>query len=237
MARQPRKEWYFKGFEDPNYTETPNAFYDLLPQFESLSELKVVLAVIRKTFGWHKQEDLISLTQLEELTGLSRQGVIDGVKLGIQHGLLVRREANVDGNEGYFYGLNLVNNIDYSKKNQSILLTTTSQQNGLPLVNNIDTQKKPLNKGKESARPISFFEERISGLIVTYGELKVGAARRIANNKQKGDNLTFIERCIDNLTEKEMEDYKKSVAQAQPKIINPEFEERKKKILAERLGR
>src|SRR3712207_8854559 len=41
-------------------------------------------AIIRQTFGWHKAEDELSLTQLERLTGLTRQGVVDGIEAGLR---------------------------------------------------------------------------------------------------------------------------------------------------------
>lgn len=88
---------------------------------------------------------------------------------------------------------------------------------------------------EKSARPVSFFEEGISGLLANYGEERLGAGRYIANRKQKGDNLVFIERCIKNLTEKEIEEYRKS-KKAIPavRVVDPVHEERKKKLLAER---
>lgn len=36
----------------------------------------VFLAIMRKTYGWNKKQDLISISQIQELTGLSRRSVI-----------------------------------------------------------------------------------------------------------------------------------------------------------------
>ncbi len=86
----------------PNYTQAPNAFFDdILPEITSLSELKVTLAIMRQTFGWHKAEDRISLSQLEELTGLSRESVADGIKRAMKRGTVGRRKVG----QGYVYGL------------------------------------------------------------------------------------------------------------------------------------
>lgn len=52
------------------------------------AELKVTLAAIRKTLGYHKQQDPISLTQFQEMTGLARQAVIDGVEAAMSRGLI-----------------------------------------------------------------------------------------------------------------------------------------------------
>lgn len=40
------------------------------------SEWKVLLFILRKTYGWGKQEDMISISQFEDATGLSRRTVI-----------------------------------------------------------------------------------------------------------------------------------------------------------------
>src|SRR5947199_306490 len=99
------------AFEVPNHTQTPNSFFDdSLSQIKSLCELKVVLAVIRKTFGWQKRSERISLTQLEACTGLTRQGVQKGIKLALEH-RYVQREAV---GQGFCYSLVLGNRIDQS---------------------------------------------------------------------------------------------------------------------------
>jgi phage replication O-like protein O len=64
----------------PNYTQTPNDLFDYwLPHLKE-GELKVLLVIMRKTFGWHKKRDRISISQLMRLTGLSKPSVIDASK-------------------------------------------------------------------------------------------------------------------------------------------------------------
>lgn len=77
-----------KGFEKPNYTQTPNKFFDELMRDLSGSEIKVTLAIIRKTFGFHKQSTRLSLKDLEDMTGLSRQAVIDGANGAEEKGMI-----------------------------------------------------------------------------------------------------------------------------------------------------
>lgn len=71
----------------PNYTQVPNDLLgDLLPgnlvspglmAKMSGAELKVFAAICRLTFGYHQSERRASLTMIQQLTGLSRQGVIN----------------------------------------------------------------------------------------------------------------------------------------------------------------
>lgn len=55
------------------------------------SELSLILFVIRKTWGWNKKEDFISLTQFENGLGVSRHTVINTVKNLVLKKMLVKR--------------------------------------------------------------------------------------------------------------------------------------------------
>jgi phage replication O-like protein O len=75
-----------------NYTKISNAFLDeIMCQIESVSELKVVVAIFRLTAGYQKRSDLISYSQFQKLTGLTPSSVSDGLKLALAHGLVERQ--------------------------------------------------------------------------------------------------------------------------------------------------
>lgn len=76
------------GFSSPNHTQTPNDLFDRLMREMSEAELKVVLAAVRKTLGYHRDSDEISLTQFEEITGMSRKGVVAGLQAAIERGVV-----------------------------------------------------------------------------------------------------------------------------------------------------
>lgn len=81
-------------FDSPNYTQTPNQFFDrLLAEIDSMAELKVTLAAIRFTFGFHRLEAEMSLSFMERATGLSRPMVIQGVRRAVERGTIVRNRA------------------------------------------------------------------------------------------------------------------------------------------------
>lgn len=128
----------------PNYTQIPNDIFDLLKlkgtEHITESELKVVLVICRKTFGWHKVRDRISLSQLESLTGMSRQGVLNGVNAAKKRGIILAHEVT----NGIEYEVNVVNEVDQP--------TQTARQRSRPrLGNEVDPQKKQLNKEDFSA--------------------------------------------------------------------------------------
>ncbi len=126
------------GYTKPNYTQLPNTLLDIHMPHMKEAELRVVLAIARSTFGWHKTQDKLSISQLMEKTGLTRQGVVNGIQSGVERGVIKREENGM----GFIYSLvvndELVNEIDY--------LTPK-------LVNEVDTQKKVFKeKKKTSAR-------------------------------------------------------------------------------------
>lgn len=142
-----------RGYDAPGVTMTPNRLFDEHMALMSESELKVVLCAVRKTLGWHKQIDAISLSQFEKMTGLSRQAVITGIASAISRGVLIECGTGKRGIKQYSLNITgqengLVNEID-----QSTNLTGTGQQNRPVLVNKIDTQKKldKRNSTKEKA--------------------------------------------------------------------------------------
>lgn len=88
------------AFQSPNYTQAPNdLFDDLLKQIDELSELKVTLAAIRQTFGYHRTQAEMSLSWFETVTGLARNSVRRGVEKSIERGTLakVKEETARDG--------------------------------------------------------------------------------------------------------------------------------------------
>ena len=58
-----KKTFHFQGFASPNYTQVPDDLFDvLLPQLIG-AELKTLLYIIRRTFGFKKASDPISFNQ------------------------------------------------------------------------------------------------------------------------------------------------------------------------------
>ena len=63
-ARQPFEP--FSGFSNPNYTQVPDELFDvLMPQLSDI-ELRVLMYIVRRTFGFKKSADNISLKQIVE---------------------------------------------------------------------------------------------------------------------------------------------------------------------------
>lgn len=69
---QKHQSYKFPGFSAPNYTQVPDVIFDELLHILSGAEIKVLLYIIRRTFGFKKASDDISLNQM--LNGIVRKG-------------------------------------------------------------------------------------------------------------------------------------------------------------------
>src|SRR5690348_16780533 len=52
------------GMEDPNYTPVPDGFFDILLPILTDIEIRVLLYIIRRTYGFKKPADQVSLSQI-----------------------------------------------------------------------------------------------------------------------------------------------------------------------------
>jgi len=114
----------FQGYSRPQYTPVPDELFDeQLPDLSG-SELKVLLYVIRRTFGFKKSSDNISLNQmlhgittkegevLDRGTGLSKKTLLETIKSLVEKNLIIteRRRSEEKGDEPTTYRLNMVDN-------------------------------------------------------------------------------------------------------------------------------
>ena len=72
------------------FVPVPNAYFEHLADMSG-AELKVLLAILRRTAGWRKESDEISIEQLQQMTGLARNSVRAGLRGLLERGLVVER--------------------------------------------------------------------------------------------------------------------------------------------------
>ncbi|MBF7693982.1 replication protein [Acinetobacter pollinis] len=76
----------------PNSFQLPNAFVDEAMSRLSPTANMLYIVIVRKTRGWQKNEDAISLSQFEKITGLSRKTVIKALNELISYGFVEEYE-------------------------------------------------------------------------------------------------------------------------------------------------
>lgn len=101
----------FEGFSSPSYTQVPDELFDSLMPTLADAELRVLLYVIRRTFGFKRDADAISLSQmvsgittrdgrvLDHGTGLSKATVARGLK-GLRDKGIVIAQRNSSAERG-----------------------------------------------------------------------------------------------------------------------------------------
>lgn len=100
------------GFKSPNYTPVPDEFFDLVAPNLTEAELRALIYIIRRTFGFKKDSDNISLRQmvggirtkdghvLDQGTGLSKPSVVRAVK-GLIEKEIIAASRNSSPAKGY----------------------------------------------------------------------------------------------------------------------------------------
>ena len=167
----------------PNAFQVPNAFVDDVMCQISDASTKIYLLICRKTRGWNKEMDSISLTQFELFTGKSRPTIIKCLRELIKLGLVVEKPSTMHGKTyklGDDSSVNLVMNFpskdilldeklsgndDSASKNILPLLVKNfnhASKNILPLlVKNFYTQTITINKHSQSNKKINKKSERV----------------------------------------------------------------------------
>ena len=111
----------------PNSFQVPNALVDDLMAELGGIELKCYLLVIRKTKGWSKDFDAISLSQFVTFTGAGKTAVINALKNLVDTGLLVRK---VGARNTSVYAINLFRNSTSSESElvQKVNITSSESE-------------------------------------------------------------------------------------------------------------
>ena len=57
----------FQGFEEPreNWSKLPHDFINVLPLIETIGEMKVILYILRHTWGFHDEDKKITIDEFE----------------------------------------------------------------------------------------------------------------------------------------------------------------------------
>jgi len=144
----------------PTYTQTPNDLFDSwLPHLKEV-ELKVILVIMRKTLGWHKIRDRISISQLQKLTGSTATNIIISIDGLIEKGLITKEVVGEIGTQKTFYELVIHENSNNSYPCQSSSPPPANLRGGTPanLAGTKETAKKTNQKKQQQENAAVFFD-------------------------------------------------------------------------------
>jgi hypothetical protein len=165
-----------------NFTRTPNAILDSIADMKP-AEMAITFTLVRHLIGYHKHERRISITDLQALTGLSRQGVINGCKAVNERGYFKK--------EGRMW---LVNLVDYQppasqpSRPAIVNLVDQSSQPSRPMTTGT---KKTIKKDKDSSTPPQIDDESntIANVLESWC---IQTGRTIVNGKIEDNQKSVI---------------------------------------------
>jgi phage replication O-like protein O len=124
------------------FTQVPNWLIEAMPKMTG-AQVMVCLAVARRTLGWQKDADTISLSQLHDDTGLDRETLIEATRwLSDEAKILTRTPAP---RNGFTYQLTYQSEIPTSRKIR-LVKAITSRKIRPDLVGFSDPQYKDKEK-------------------------------------------------------------------------------------------
>ena len=105
------------------YTRISNEILEALAKVNiGLGNAQMIYAILRKTYGWHKKADQISISQLSEATGMSKRNTIYCLQnLEAKKMLTIKRQKG-RGN------INIINTIGFNKNHQEWVVQEKSSQ-------------------------------------------------------------------------------------------------------------
>ena len=181
----------------PNYTQTPNDLFDHWLPFLSEAELKVLLVIMRKTFGWHKTHDVISISQLTHHTGMLRETVIRAAKSLQNKGVISREVTGSNGKQRTIYSLVITDT-----SNNYYQSDDPTGPVGLNQPVKSDPQKKPSTKEKQqqpskkkSATPPD--KPPSASVVVSLSKIKIN--QTLAKELSKKYSVLEIDTAVDRL--------------------------------------
>ncbi|MDC9607185.1 replication protein [Xenorhabdus griffiniae] len=148
---------------DDGFTRIANELLESIASSDlTARQLKVMLAIIRKTYGFGKKSDRIADSQVAEITGLSRQNVNKA-----KNELISMRFLIIDGNK---IGVNKATTewINQSRDSVSNLKTKNVSNLETDDVSNVETHKRNTLKKKEKIPLTPTGEENLALEILDY---------------------------------------------------------------------
>lgn len=124
------------------YTTIHNFVFDHIMPNVSPAEWKILCFIIRKTVGWHKEEDKLSLSQIKDGTGIKSRTTISKVISKLEEAKYIIVYRPDDQETPNTYSLNYDYEVVQKSYQVSDKPAEASPKNGLPLVQKMDIQKK-----------------------------------------------------------------------------------------------
>lgn len=186
---------------EDGFVRVANELYDaILEKLSSYRHIKIVMAIIRKTYGYGKKEDDITISQIADITGIHRNnvgkalreledmGVINKVRAG-SHGLIVginKHHTQWEGDEVKTRGpgRQAINLIDDESSNQNV---APEQSKQLPTaINLIETSNQNVAHNRQPQKTTPKDNPNSCAAASATAAVKVGAGKKTNSDHDEG---------------------------------------------------
>jgi phage replication O-like protein O len=141
--------------DQPTYTRVPNDLIAAMPRLGN-AELRVALAIARKTVGYQKECDRISVSQIVDMTGLTSRNTQKAITSLLKKDLIERTPA---GKQTYCYSLKTISLGDTDQNHIPSDTISLGDTEPYPVGTRLEvkpyplqpTQKKDLKEKKEKS--------------------------------------------------------------------------------------
>lgn len=94
QLEEKRAEYMGSPQVEDGFTKIANELFDALLKFDfSGRQLKVAMAIIRKTYGYNKASDELSISQIVEITGISKGNVSQSINSLAEMNIVVKTDG------------------------------------------------------------------------------------------------------------------------------------------------
>lgn len=158
----------------PNSFQVTNAFVDDAMNKISDPAVKIYLIINRKTRGWNKEVDALSISQLEKLSGKSRPTVVKCTNELVKVGLVTLHEQSVHGNVfSLTDNYNLGTLINFPSKSAVLIQILTPFKGRLVKdFNYLNQRLKKSNRGRKSKKTRLNFPQYSNVLVKAFNYLE-----------------------------------------------------------------
>lgn len=193
-----------------NFTMVPNEVIDEHLKDLSGAEIKILLAISRKTIGWHKETDWICNAMMMKMTGLSKMSVIKGGKSLVEKGLITQDLIGEPGKLKIYYELNFE---EVQKVDEGGIKSIPEGSNNYTHKRN--ATKETIQKKEQYAPSVKITEKQHAILIYDYGHSitaeaieKLSTYKESTGKKYKSDYHTILNWVIKEVTGKDRQTIK-----------------------------
>ncbi len=127
--------------ESENFTKVPNEYLEEIACNRSFcAKTKILMTILRKTAGWNKKEDWISLSQFESMTGILKRNVCRTLDQLVEAKIILKSENK------YHINPNVKAWREFSKPRKNLKSENGHSQNGEKTFSNLTPTKDTLTK-------------------------------------------------------------------------------------------